>query len=43
MLSAPMGRYLTPLMAMGIRSGMMMALKIKAERIALPSRALPAP
>src|ERR1700675_1070036 len=32
--SAPKGLYLTPLRATGIRSGIMSALKITAERIA---------
>ena len=30
-----MGRYLTPFMARGIRQGMIMALKISADRMAL--------
>ena len=30
-----MGRYFTPFMARGMRQGMMMALKINAERMAL--------
>ena len=30
-----MGRYFTPFIASGIRLGMIMALKIRAERIAL--------
>ena len=29
------GRYLTPFMAIGIKQGIMIALKINAERIAL--------
>ena len=36
-----MGRYLTPFMARGIRQGMMMALKIRADRIALVGEASP--
>src|SRR5207248_11792683 len=32
--SAPTGRYVTPLRATGIRSGMMRALKITADRMA---------
>ena len=32
--SAPTGRYVTPFRAIGISSGMMIALKITADRIA---------